>query len=143
MENSLHFLLAFLVKEKSRLTKMIPKSDLLFNIIISIQLDIHFCICFLFVFVFPCVCLPLHRSGTEATPGFNRRAAAAAGLYGGAAMVTGHSSRQPCKASGDGGLYSLRSDAEVLCDWINVFLPVIVYTLILNFFHLLFHTLQV
>ena len=49
----------------------------------------------------------------------------------------------PGKASGDGGLYSLRSDAEVLCDWINVFLPVIVYTLILNFFHLLFHTLQV
>ena len=95
MENSLHFLLAFLVKEKSRLTKMIPKSDLLFNIIISIQLDIHFCVCFLFVFVFPCVCLPLHRSGTEATPGFYRRAAAAAGLYGGAAMVTGHSSRQP------------------------------------------------
>ena len=95
MENSLHFLLAFLVKETCRLTKMIPKSDLLFNTIISIQLDIHFRVCFLFVFVFRSVCLPLHRSGTETTPGFYRRAVAAAGLCGGAAMVTGHSSRQP------------------------------------------------
>lgn len=124
---------------------MIPKSDLLFNTIISLQLDIHFCICFLFGFVFPCVCLPLHLSVTEDMPGFYRHAAAAVGPVEERPWSLATALSSPGKASGDGGLYSsLRSDAEVLCDWTNVFLPIIVYTLILIFLHLLLLcTLQV
>lgn len=123
MENSSHFLLAFLLKEKCRLAKMIPKSDLLFNTIISIQLDIHFCICFLFVLVFPSVCLPLHLSGTEATQAsvvvqWLQRGPMEERLW---SLATALSS--PGKASGDGSLYSLRSDAEVLCRLHKCFPP--------------------
>lgn len=57
MEKSSYFLLAFLVEGTCKLTKMIPKFDLLFNIIISVQLDIHFWIVFVCLFfpVFACV----------------------------------------------------------------------------------------
>ena len=123
---------------------MIPKSDLLFNTIISIQLDIHFCM-FLVWVVFPSVCLPLHLSDSEDMPGFYRRAAATVGPVEEWPWSLATVLSSPGKASGGGSLYSsVRSDAEVLCDWINVFLPIIVYTLILIFLHLLlFCTLQV
>ena len=59
MEQSSYFLLAFLVEGTCKLTKMIPKFDLLFNIIISVQLDIHFWIFFVCLFFPVFSCMPV------------------------------------------------------------------------------------
>lgn len=139
MEKPSPFPLAFLLKGKCKLTKMIPTFDLLFNTIISRQRYIHFRMrgfLFLCLFFPVLACLPicLALRANEASIIVQQRQMGPEGV---AAMVTGCSSQQP--QQGPWGLdASLRSEVEVLCDFrSSIFLPVIICTLIFSFIPLL------